>query len=69
MTESQFNLIATLTRSRDPIKSAVRMVLLEGQKSRVVLIRTGLSAQSLSNALSRYRAAHTKILAAYQVNQ
>ncbi len=65
MTTVQFEVVAELLRSREPVKTAVRMVLVKGAITKEAAEATGLAPQSVSNALRRYRNAHKKLLAAY----
>lgn len=66
MTKAQFEVVAELLRSREPVRSAVRMVLVDGAGSREAADATGLVQQSVTNALRRYRNAHNKLLHAYK---
>lgn len=65
MSKAQFEVVAELLRSREPVKSAVRMVLLKGVSTKDAAEKTDLAPQSVSNALRRYRNAHKKLLQAY----
>lgn len=65
MTGDMFELIADLIQSKEPAKTAARMVLIEGKKARDAMDLLGISRQSISNSLGRYRRAHCKICAAY----
>lgn len=65
MTPEQFEVVADLIRSREPAKSAARMILLESVRVVDAAEATGISAASASNTATRFRAAHAKILSAY----
>lgn len=67
MTEEVFELIALLLRSRGPVRDAARMVLVDGKPNPVAIVATGVSASSLSNALTRYRQTDEKIKKAYKL--
>ena len=62
---AQFEVIAELLRSREPAKTAARMVLIDGLSNQEAAARTKMSAQAISNALTRYRTAHSKIQKAF----
>lgn len=65
MSEIQFQVVADLLRSREPVRSAVRLVLVMGHPTKYAADFTGLTAQSVSNALRRYRYAHHRLTDAY----
>lgn len=65
LTEAQFDLIASLIRSKDPPRTAAFMILVQGTSNREAITRTGLSPSSVSNTLGRFRLAHKKIIDAY----
>lgn len=66
MTQAQFEVVAELLRSREPVRTAVQMVLVEGSAAKEAADATGLAPQSVTNALRRYRNAHKKLRFAYQ---
>lgn len=66
MALEQFEIVAELLRSREPVRTAVRMVLVGGIVTKEAAAATGLAPQSVSNALRRYRNAHNKLLFAYK---
>lgn len=66
MTQAQFEVVAELLRSREPVRTAVQMVLVEGSAAKEAADATGLVPQSVTNALRRYRNAHKKLRFAYQ---
>lgn len=66
MTPAQFEAIATLISSRDPAKSAVRRVLVDGIANIEAAGEFGISRQSVGNTLARFRAADSTIQTAYK---
>lgn len=52
MTPAQFDLVAELLRSRDPVRSAARLVLIDGASTTSAAGHAGVSSQSVSNALA-----------------
>lgn len=69
MTPEQFELIAKLIRSREPAKTVARYVLVEGISNAKAAAETGLSAQSVSNTLARFKSADYEIRSAYMPNK
>jgi hypothetical protein len=67
LTEEVFELIALVLRSRGPVRTAVRIVLVDGKPNPIAISITGVSAASLSNSLTRYRRTDAKIKKAYKV--
>lgn len=65
MTPAQFGVVAELLRSRGSARTAAELVLVAGQSTSTAANATGTSPQGVSNALRRYRKAHTKLLHAY----
>lgn len=65
MTRAQFNVVAELLRSREPVRTAARLVLVEGATTKDAAEAAGMQPNAVSNALSRYRNAHKKLLVAY----
>lgn len=65
LTQDQFDLIAKLIRARAAPKIAALMILVEGKTNKEVIAKTGLSGQSLSNTLGRFRRAHKSITSVY----
>lgn len=65
LTLEQFNLIAKLIKSRDPAKRGARLVLVEGMSNTEAYTDAGISPQSLSNTLGRYRKTKRDIEAAF----
>ncbi|GIK74529.1 MAG: hypothetical protein BroJett021_35170 [Chloroflexota bacterium] len=68
LTKKQFDLIAKMIQSKEPPKSAAYLVLVKGKTNREAMAKTGISPQSLSNTLGRYRRTHLSILAAYEIS-
>ncbi|MDQ1923572.1 TrfB-related DNA-binding protein [Massilia pseudoviolaceinigra] len=66
MTPAQFDVVAELLGSRDPARAAARLVLIEGATTTAAAERCGLSSQSVSNAVARFKTADEKIIAAYK---
>lgn len=66
MTLDQFEVIAKLIRSREPVKTAAKFVLVDGMSNIDAATEMELSAQSVSNTVSRFRAAHEEIRRAYK---
>lgn len=65
MTAEQFLVVAELLRSQEPVRTAVRMILVEGRGNQEAIQATGMKPNAVSNALRRYRNAHAKICVAY----
>ena len=65
LTKKQFDLIASLIRSREPARTAAHLILVRGKSNPDAMAATGLSAASVSNTLGRYREAHKKICNVY----
>ena len=66
MTKQQFDLIADMIRSREAPRTAAYMVLVMGKSNTETREKTGLSAQSVSNTLGRFRRRHKAIQEAYK---
>lgn len=66
MTPEEFDVVAELLRSRDPARAAARLVLIEGATTSVAAAHCGVSSQSVSNAIARFKTADEKISAAYK---
>lgn len=67
LTNEQFDLIAELIRSKEPPRTAAKMVLVDGETNKKAIVATGLSGQSVSNTLGRFRKAHKAICEAYKI--
>lgn len=66
MTQAQFEVVAELLRSREPVRTAAKLVLLDGKTTKDAAAATGMQPNAVSNALTRYRNAHAKLLVAYK---
>lgn len=66
LTKKQFDLIASLIRSREPARTAAHLILVRGKSNPEAMEATGLSASSVSNTLGRFRVAHEKICKVYR---
>lgn len=67
MTLAQFQAVADLLRSREPVRTAAKMVLVDERSTKEAADATSLAPQGVSNALRRYRNAHVKLCDAYIV--
>lgn len=67
LTSAQFELLARLLQSKEPARSGARLVLVEGKSNPEAYTQAGISPQSLSNTLGRYRKAHSDICLAYEI--
>lgn len=65
LTKKQFDLIAKLIQSKEPARTAAFLVLVKGKGNQVAIAETGLSAQSVSNTLGRFRRTHKEIYLVY----
>lgn len=65
----QFDALAKLLRSREPAKTAARLVLLEGLPRKVVCEQTGMSGPAVSQAVRRFKAADTLMYEAYALTK
>lgn len=66
LTKKQFDLIAKLIQSKEPPRTAAYMVLVRGKTNTEAREETGLSAQSVSNTLGRFRRTHKDIWDVYK---
>lgn len=62
MTELEFDLIAKLIRSREPVKSAAKLVLVTGYTAPDAARETGVAYKSVANTVARYRTTHKEIV-------
>lgn len=69
ITFEQFEVLAQLTRAREPAKTAARLVLLNGVAPADAARETGLSPQSVSNVVGRYRKFDAAARLAYLVKK
>jgi len=65
LTKKQFDLIADLISAKEPTRTAAFMVLVRGKGNQDAISETGLSAQSVSNTLGRFRRTHKAISSIY----
>lgn len=65
MNEAQFEVLAKLLRSRDPARTAARLVLLEDKSVTEAVAETGMSQPGVSQAVRRYREAFELIESAF----
>ena len=65
ITLARLNVLAILLRSREPVKTAVRIVLVDGLARKDAMAATGMSGPAVSQAVKRYREAHKLISGAY----
>jgi transposase len=66
LTKKQFDLIASIIRSREQPRRAASMILVDGLSNKDAAAVTGLSSQSIWNTLNRFRRTHKAILEAYR---
>lgn len=66
LSTAEFEVIAELIRSREPVRTAALLVLVKGKSNQDAMEATGASAASVSNTLTRFRQAHKKICKAYK---
>lgn len=67
ITVEQFEVLAQLTRAREPAKTAARRVLLDGVAPADAAREMALSPQSVSNVVGRYRKFDAAVRDAYRV--
>lgn len=65
MTPSQFYAVAQSIRSREPVRTAARLVLVDGVRPGEAAAQAGVSPQSCSNTVTRIRSAHALMVGAY----
>lgn len=65
LTLEQFDLIAKLIQSKEPARTGALLVLVHGKSNGEAYTAAGISPQSLSNTLGRYRRTHQDISAVY----
>ena len=69
ITADQLEVLAQLTRAREPAKTAARMVLVDGMVPADVARELDMSPQSVSNAVTRYRGFDAAVRAAYRMKK
>lgn len=65
MTPAQFYAVAQSIRSREPVRTAARLVLVDGMRPVDAARQAGVSSQSCHNTVARVRAAHRMMIDAY----
>lgn len=65
ITPEQFEVVARLLKTKEPVRTAARMVLLHGEKTTVAAALTGIHQPSVSRAACRIRREHEAIVKAY----
>lgn len=67
MTGEQFDTLARLTRGREPARSAVKRVLVDGTSQADAAREFGMTASALGNSVRRYREFDALVRTAYKV--
>ena len=67
MTGEQFDVLAQLTRAREPARSAAKRVLVDGISQADAAREFDMSPSALGNAVRRYRGFDAEVRAAYRV--
>ncbi|MBN9424498.1 MAG: hypothetical protein BGO63_11300 [Candidatus Accumulibacter sp. 66-26] len=65
LTVHEFEVLAKILRSAEPVKTAAGMVLTEGRSVAEAVAATGLLQPSVSRTVKRFRVAQAQILTAY----
>lgn len=65
MTKPEFDLIADLLKSSEPVISGVRLVIFDGQKNAQAARLVGVTPQSLHRSTARFLALHKEISKVY----
>lgn len=65
LTQSQFEVVAKLLQTKEPARTAARLVLLEGKTVTAAAAEAGVLQPSASRAVKRCREAHAELLMAY----
>jgi transposase len=63
--KKQFDVISKLMRSREPVMSAAKLVLVEHYKLSEAAKQIGISPQSVNNAVARFKNVYEEILTAF----
>lgn len=66
MTKSEFSLIARLLRSKDPVISAVRMVIFDNVDNAEAARAVGATPQAVHRSTKRFIALHKEICEAFK---
>lgn len=67
MTKEEFELIARLLRSKEPVISAVRSVIIEDMDNAVAARAFGVTPQAVHRSTKRFRALHQEICEAFKI--
>jgi transposase len=65
MDAKKFELLARLLRSRGPVRAAAKLVLVDGKRNADAARETGVSTQSVSNTVQRFRSEDEAIRQVY----
>lgn len=65
MTPETFDLLALLLKSREPIISGARLVILRGMKNAEAARQVGATPQSVHRSVQRFWTLHNKISAVF----
>lgn len=65
LTPAEFEIVSKLLQSKEPARSAARLVLVEGKTITEAVTATGLLQPSVSRVVRRCRETHEFILTAY----
>lgn len=65
MNVEEFTLIAKLLRSKDPVRTAAMLVLVDGKTGVEAAHATGVSPSSVSNSIKRFRNTDAEIRRVY----
>lgn len=65
LTLAQFELVAKLLQTKEPSRTAARLVLVDGMTVTAAAAQAGVLQPSASRAVKRCREAHAEILTAY----
>lgn len=65
LTAAEFDVVAKLLQSKEPAKTAARLVLVEGQSSADAARQAGVLPPSVSRVVRRCRETHEFILTGY----
>ncbi len=69
MNIAEFAVIAKLIRSREPVKTAAMLVLVDGMSGIEAAATIGVSPASVSNTVTRFRYADAEIRRAYKIEK
>lgn len=69
MNKEVFSFIAQIMRSREPVKTAAAMVLVDGKTGIEAATTTGVSPNSVSNTVVRFRNLDAEIRRVYKVKE